>query len=339
MKKNINILITAIGCNMAISVIKALRLSKRYKYKIVGADIHRSFEVGGSSLCDRHYKILPAKNKAYIGNLIKICKKEKIKVLIPILDEEVEKISLNKNIFESRGIKTCASSHNTVLACNDKYKTYQVLKEKGVEVPRVDLAKRSARLVVGLQYPIFIKPRKGASSRDCFRANNRDEAKIFFKRIKDPVVQPYLTGQHCVIDVVNDLSGKNLVSIPRYEFSAKAGIGVKAKIVRDISLIKYGKLISESLNIKGAANIELFKKNNQIKLIEINPRFSAGTILSAISGVNMPEITIDLFRGKKIDAKRLKWKAGYYMSRYWQEVFSFKGKIMGPMGYGVYCDT
>lgn len=329
----INVLISAVGCTTSISVIKALKLSKNCSYTIVGTDVLDKKEVAGSIFCNKYYVVPPIDNKDYISKLLTVCKDEKINVLIPILDHDVETISKNKREFEDCGIKVCTSDYETVLNCNDKYRTYDFLKSKNIKVPRVLLKDEILTRKSDLSYPLFVKPKNGISSIDCYKVNNESELTAFLYKIKNPIIQEYIEGQHCVIDVVNDLNGKNLLAIPRLEFGSKAGVGVKAEIVNDKSLIKYGKMISEVLNIKGVANIEVFKKNNEIKFIEINPRFSAGVILSVISGVNVPEIVINLFMNKSMDVKMFKWQEGYYMTRYWQEAYFNGNKKLETINY------
>src|SRR3989339_1491024 len=287
----INILITAIGCNNSISVMKGLKLLKKERFKIIGTDIYDQNEIPGVIFCDKVYKVPTYNNKAFIDVLLEICKKEKIFFLIPIVDQEVEIISKYKDKFEKLGVRVCCSNYKTNNICNDKYKTYVYLKGKNIVTPRVYLPNEIDEIKKILP-PYFIKPRKGRSSMDCYKANSFKELEVFLKKVKDPIIQEVLKGEQYVIDVINDLEGRNLVSIPRHEILAKAGIGVKAKTIRDLKLIQYGQKISEAIGINGTANIEVFKDKEKISLIEINPRFSAGAIISIISGINIPEIII-----------------------------------------------
>ena len=324
-KPKINVMITGMGSTTALSVIKGLRLSKIYEYKITGTDIYNKSEIAGATFCDKIYKVPLATNNFYISELIKICKKENVNLLIPIIDQEVEKIAKHMTLFRQNNIIVCSSSYETVKNCNDKYKTYLFLKNKGIETNEVYLQK-NLKKIANSNGPFFIKPRRGCSSINCYSADNLKELKIILKKIKNPIIQRLLSGKQYVIDIINDLNGKNLIAIPRYEISSKAGIGVKAKTVKNEKLILYGKKISETLQIKGTANIEVFACRNRISLIEVNPRFSAGSILSIAAGVNIPDIVIDLFLNKHITKKRLLWKKNIYMTRYWQEIFFYNRK-------------
>lgn len=321
----INVLITAVGSNTALSVIKGLQKDKNQQYRIVGCDTSSKYEIPGTSFCNTFYQVPKANKKEYIPTLLNICKKENIVAIIPIHDYEVEKISKYKNKFLKQNIFPCTSDHKTIKTCNDKYLTYCFLQSNDLEIPTIinnptlEIVKRQ------FNYPVFVKPKRGCSSIDCYKVNSDKQLSVYLKMIKDPIVQTYLTGDKYVIDVLNDLNGNNIVSVPRIEYSSKAGIGVKAMTVANKELINYGKLISEKLQIKGAANIEVFLKLDKIYLIEINPRFSAGSILTTVSGVNIHSMLVSLFLNQKID-KIVTWKSGVYMTRYWDEIFYYKEK-------------
>ncbi|MBP7216748.1 MAG: ATP-grasp domain-containing protein [Candidatus Omnitrophica bacterium] len=324
----ISVLVSTVGCNTSIAVIKSLRLTKRYRYKIIGVDMRQQHEAAGSVFCDRYFQVPPIGNKQYVRALLAICKKEKVEVLLPVLDHDIEHIAKARSEFAAADIRVCASDLPTIVACNDKFATYTFLKKRAIAVPRTYRAHEALQLIGNLRFPLFVKPRRGTSSVDCFQANNKQQLCVLLSRVDQPIVQALGQGQQCVIDVVNDLEGKNLVCVPRHELSAKAGIGVKAVTVKDAALTSFAKQIAEALRIKGAANIEVFKQGKQLSLIEVNARYSAGVILSAMAGVNIPELAIDVFLNKPIAKTRLAWQAGWFMSRYWQEVFSRDKKIV-----------
>lgn len=333
MSEEIKVLVPTIGCTTAISTVKGLKLSKDKKYRIIGTDICDRYEVAGAVFLDAYYKVPFIEQCNYLDVLFEIAKKESIDVIVPILDSDVEKLSKSRKVFEGANIKICAPSFEIVCICNDKYKTYTYLKEKNIEMPPVYLKEEALKKEFSIKYPAFVKPRNGISSVDCYKVNNENELSVFLSRINDPIVQGFMEGQKCVVDIVNDMNGKNIIAIPRYEYSSKAGVGVKAEVVKDDLLIKFSSRLSEVVGITGVANIEVYKKNNKLLLVEINPRFSAGVVLSIIAGVNIPEIVIDLFLNNHIDFSKLSWEEGIYMTRYWQECFSFDRSIPKYVNY------
>ncbi len=319
------ILITSAGSTTAMSVMKSLRISTTLNgLHIVATDIFSQHEIPSLLYCDEVYTIPKYNEPTYIEEVLSICKKEKINLIIPILDQEVELITKHKSLFSINGIMLAASDYHAVKVCNDKYLTYITLKNHGIITPTIylqnDFQQQSFK-----DKKYFLKPRFGVSSSDCYKINHSDELHTLLMRVENPIIQEYLSGDKYVVDTINDLDGKNIVAIPRLEITAKAGVGIKAITKNNKSIIQYSKYITESLGIKGVSNIELFVNKENIFFIEINPRFSAGSILSTAAGLNLAEIVVEIFT-HKLDSKRsFKWKSNIFMTRYWQELYFDKG--------------
>ncbi len=316
----IHALVTAVGCNTSLSIIKGLRRAGE-RYRIVGVDITPPHEALGASFCDAFYQVPSFRDDGYVESLLDIIHKEGVMLLFSVLDQELEILAAVETSLSAEGVRLCAAPGPVIKLCNDKYALNTFLQKEDWSVPVTLLAEEAVR-ADSMTFPVFIKPRYGVSSRDCYTAHNKQELEVFLSRVNNPLVQEFLEGDHYVIDVVNDLQARNIVSIPRREISAKAGIGVKAVTVKDEELIAYGRDLSELLGVRGAANIEVFRREDRIVLLEVNPRFSAGSILSVESGVNIIDVTARVFLGQGPKFDGLSWKGGVYMSRYWEEVFT-----------------
>lgn len=321
----ITVLITSIGSTTAISAVKALRKGKE-TYRIIGTDINASSEIAGTIFCDAIYQVPRYDSPEYISQIIEICKKEEVNYVLPILDQEVEMIAHHTDVFLNDGITPCVSDYITVKTCNDKAETYEYLKKRMIDTPRVYLPKE--KQMFSLRFPLFMKPRHGVSSKDCYVVSNIEEYEVLVKRIEEPIIQEQLHGKQYVIDIVNDTHGNNIAAVVRHEISAKSGLGVKAVTVLDEKVRAYAVMIAQKLKIQGAANVEVFSDGEKISLIEINPRLSAGSILSAIAGVNIAELTINAFSGKRQTGGQYTYKDNIYMTRYWEEVFYDNGKLV-----------
>ncbi len=85
------ILITGIGGNVAHGVLRTI-LSLGYNIDLVGTDIKKVS--GGNHLCDKTYKVPFSDSPDYIPSIIKICKEEKIDLIIPTTDYETYYLAL-----------------------------------------------------------------------------------------------------------------------------------------------------------------------------------------------------------------------------------------------------
>ena len=321
-KKSLRVLITAVGSTNALCIIKGLKKQQDYDVYIVGTDTNEKSNTAGSAFCDSFYEVPPAtESENYINAIQEIITRESIDLLVPILNVELETIAKKRKSIE-KSTYLLLSSYKTVTTCNDKLKTIKFLNEMGLptlKTIKVDGTKNLENLLVesGITFPFFAKPRKGSGSINVYEILNKEELGLI-KRIKDPIIQEKGMGQEYTIDVFCD--GKKMVTaVPRLRIETKSGISYKGKTEKDDRLIEYAKIISEKLHIKGPANIQCFKKDDEIRFTEINPRFSGGLSLTIESGVNTPLLALKMAVGEELKTTR-NFRI-VKMCRYWEEVF------------------
>ena len=87
-------------------------------------------------------------------------------------------------------------------------------------------------------------------------------------------------------------------------------------------MLKITQNLIKKLKYIGACNVQVFRKKNQYKFIEMNPRFAAGGLpLSTELGINIPKLMIEYYFGlKKIKLKVPKRKIK--MIKYYTETFN-----------------
>ena len=87
MKHAVRILVTAVGSELALSIIKACRLS-RLPIDLVGCDMQE--EVVGRFWCDTFVVCPAARNESvYMAALLEIIQSNKIQILVPTSDVEI----------------------------------------------------------------------------------------------------------------------------------------------------------------------------------------------------------------------------------------------------------
>jgi carbamoyl-phosphate synthase large subunit len=317
----VNILITGIGSTTAISVIKGFRKQNKFDLKIVGTDINEINRISGSSFCDRFYTVPPATHPNYVPELLEICEKEKVQVIIPIVDIELEIVSSKIELFEEKGIFVCLSENKTINLCNDKYMTYKFLIANNYPTPTSWTPEEIEYKQIQTSFPLIVKPRNGVSSKSVYRVESNKELEIVIKKVNNPIIQECLEGKEYTVDVFNDCHSNLVIAVPRERIETKAGISFKGRTVKNDRLMHYSKSIAKKLNIKGACNIQYIIDEEGPKCIEINPRFSGSLPLTIEAGVNMPLLSLEMAIGKDLSKDICDFKEGVYMTRYWEEVF------------------
>lgn len=318
------VLVTAVGSATGVCVLKALRAQKEISCRIIGTDIYSPREIAGSSFCDSFYRVPRATERDFIPKLISICKKEKIGVLFPIYDTELEKISAHRQDFSSKNICVWVSDPKTVNLCNDKYQTSLFFKKNRILSPRTWLPSQVRGQGVELPFPVIVKPRKGVGSVGIYWAKNAEELRNILQKNdedKELILQEGLTGEEYTVDVLCDFKGRSLAIVPRKRIEVKAGVSYKGSTVFNPALIKESKKIIRALNIRGACNLQCKLTDKGPNFFEINPRFSAGLSLTVAAGVNGPLILLKLSKGMRLKPDEIKFKKDVYMARYWEEIF------------------
>jgi len=325
-KREVNVLITSAGRRGAL--VKCFKKSIREMENCIGKiiSVDASPLAAALHLSDKHCIVPRILDPDYINILLNICKEENIKLVIPTIDTELLILSQNKKKFENNGIRIAISDTKVIEICQDKLKTFNFFKENNIPTVETFLPKKIEKMR-NLKYPLFIKPCKGSASINTHKINNRKELNFFIDYIDNPVIQEYAEGQEFTLDVLADLKGKVINVVPRERIEVRAGEINKGRTLKEQEIIKYGKIIVEKLGGIGPITIQCFKKGDEIKFTEINPRFGGGYPLSFAAGANYPELLIRMVLEEKIAPRLGEFEENLVMLRWEDAVFIQKDRL------------
>ena len=317
--REITVLVTGVGATTGISVIKGLRQQQEFRLKVVGTDSNPANLIAGSSSCDVFHTVPLAADPDYLQSLLTICQKERVKLLIPIVDPEILVLADNKEIFEKSGVQLVVSDPETVGICNDKYATAVFLRQHDIPAPWTMLAEE-IKDPESLSFPVFMKPRHGVGSVNAIRVDSPQELVWNESKVSDMVVQEYLEGEEFTTDVLADFDGRVFAVVPRQRLETKSGVSYKGRTCHNEQLIRWGCRIAEIMNIRGPANIQCMVSGEHLYYFEVNPRFSGGLPLTIAAGVNGPLWLLRLATGERSPNALLPFQR-LVMTRFWSEVF------------------
>ena len=315
------ILITSAGSTNGVNVIKALQNQREIKLSLITADADPL--AAGLYLADRYYLTPKADAPNFIPTVLKICKKEKIRIIIPTFSFELPIFAKNKEVFKKNGIKMAISDYKTFLATENKVKTNEYFEKWKIPFPKVYTKEDVKRKKI--KFPVIIKPIEASGSKGVIKIDNREGLVLYKDFFKKNIIQEYVKGDEYTVDGICDLNGKMISASPRIRLETKGGLATKSitKFNRQIS--DYTKKIVEGFNIIGPFNAQCFKKGKIIKFIEVNSRFPSGGLpLTVKAGLNIPLIIIKFLLGKKIEKPRI--KENIIMTRYWDAIIIKKVK-------------
>mgnify|MGYP000864033393 FL=1 len=260
----------------------------------------------------------------YIDFLLKYCIKNDIKLVVPLFDLDLPVLSANRKLFEKHGIFLLVSDIGVVNICNDKYMTYLFLKKHNIATPETCLTIDETKKLLKekkISFPLIVKPRWGMGSICLYQVDSLEELHTVYYKVKNDIFKTYvkyesekdmykcviiqnkLVGQEYGIDVINDLSGNYITSVPKIKISQRAGETDIARVIKHKSLSLFSKKIAHLLKHIGNLDLDCFIANRKIYVLDLNCRFGGQYPFSHFAGINLPVQTIKWLRGEKTDMR------------------------------------
>jgi carbamoyl-phosphate synthase large subunit len=326
--KTFNILFTSAG--RRVSLIRYFRealTNLGLTGHIVATDMNKA--AAALHVSDSYEEVPPVVDSGYISRLMDICLKYDIRLVIPLIDTELLLLAIHKREFQKMGATFLVSSIRANEICSDKRKTYAFFKKIGIETPEIfnyaDMLKAGPSA-----YPVLLKPKNGSASIGVTKIRDKRELAFFKARIRNSIIQEFVTGEEYTLDILADLHGKVRSVVPRLRIETRAGEVSKGMTVKNQAIIALGKKVVESLpGAFGCITVQCFlTSNGNVKFIEINPRFGGGFPLAYKAGANFPRWIIEMLLGKNSDISIDGWQDGLVMLRYDEGIFITREMIL-----------
>ena len=315
-----NILFTGVG--RRIELLQAFRnaaLVLNKDLKIYGADMAGT--APALAYCDYTRRVVAMRDPGYIEDLLSICVKDRIDLLIPTIDTDLLILSENREKFEAIGTRVMISAPDKIRICRDKNNTSRFFVDCGLHAPMPVNDWKEYKS----GYPAFIKPKDGSSSINAFKVENEEELEVYAGQIEDYIVQPFVSGHEYTIDIFCDLDGEPVYIVPRERLQVRAGEVLKTQICLDETMIEESKALCRAFKPCGPMTVQLIRDENGIDwYIEINPRFGGGAPLSMKAGARSAEVILKLLDGEEAETENVADGAVY--SRFDQSVCITEGQ-------------
>ncbi|MDO5980471.1 ATP-grasp domain-containing protein [Flavivirga spongiicola] len=256
----------------------------------------------------------------YIPELLKVVKDNSVMAIISLNDLELPILSKSKELFEENGTKVIISNSNVISIGFDKWKTYNFIKDLGLNTPKTYIKLENALEDIEdgiLKFPLVIKPRWGSGSIGIDFPESIEELKLSYKlqniKLKKTIlnktsqediehailIQEKLDGKEYGMDIVNDFNGNYFGSFAKEKLAMRSGETDKAKSIIDSRFEKLAEKVSQGLKHVGNIDSDVFVVGDKLYLLEINPRFGGGYPFSHEAGANIAALYIEWLNGAK----------------------------------------
>lgn len=311
------VLVTAIGTATATTIVGELRRSG--EFHIIGTDIFPSWEVATSRDVDE-FHVAPSSvddEGAFLEFALNICRQSGVDYYFAVIDEEVASLSLNRERFESLGVRLCIPSASAVELCHNKVRFASWCEghfpDACINGIRSLADAREAR------FPLFLKPAIGRASIGCRAIESYRELLGCVREadlLEDAVLQEFVVGDVVTVDVARSSETGECKAIPRLELLRNGnGCGIAVELFYDQDLIDLCHRIADALQIDGVVNMEFFRTSEGYKIIELNPRFSAGAVFSCMAGADLVLDALRIADGRPLSHGEVRYHT-HFAKRY-----------------------
>jgi len=315
-----NVLLTSIGRRVALA--RAFRneiAAHAPGGRLLGADVSRLS--AGFHDADASFLVPRCVEPDYIPQLIDIVRRERVKIIIPLIDTELGILSRHREAFLGEGCHVIVSDTEQVLLTRDKARSAQRFRQLGFDAPLVVTADQ-LRDPEALRYPLFLKPSDGSGSIGAVRIDGPAELRYQLAHTESPVVQSFEGGEEFTIDVFCDLQGAPRCAVPRKRLEVRAGEVSKGVTVKDRAMMDASsRLVTALGGCRGCITLQCFRQaEERFVFFEANLRFGGGYPLTYAAGGNYPGWILRMVAGEEI-ATFDGWEDNLLMLRFDDAVF------------------
>ena len=248
--------------------------------KIVAGDISKTPVTG--YIADTFWQ-MPRTLDSEVDALVKGCKERKIHTIIPTRDGELLFWAKHRSRFAKEGINVVVSPLDSIQVCIDKL----AFAEFGVthNLPFILTADRPDK-IKATSY--VVKERYGAGSRTIGLNLTKQAAIEHGSQLEEPIYQPFIAGTEISVDAWLNSCHQVKGLVLRTRDRIVDGEAQVTTTFQDAGIEAQVFKILQALKLRGPVVLQaLIDDNNQIHIIECNPRFGGASTTSIAVGLDI----------------------------------------------------
>lgn len=270
---------------------------------------------------DKHYIVPRMTADGYIDVILDICKKEKIKGVLSLIDPELSLLAKHVKDFEAVGTTVIGSSYDVCEMSLDKMDMYEFCIENGFKAAKSwndkelfykELENDTAK------FPVFVKPQRGSASIAISKVYDKETVDLLFAHADNNLmIQEFLDGQEIGADCYIDMISGELVSVfAKDKIVMRAGETDKAKSIKNDKLFALIKEFCKKANYRGQIDIDIFDVDGEYYISEVNPRFGGGYPHAFECGVDHMSLIVNNLEKKANEENIGNYEEDIYMMKY-----------------------
>jgi D-aspartate ligase len=314
-------------------------------FKSLAKSGHEVICVCNSRLNETYFSRYPSKRliwpsyvkdrQSFEQEMMNYLKKNKVDITLSVGDISSDILSKNKDeIIKYTHITS--PDYSTFIKAADKYKLMEYCMENNLPCPKTyDLNFLNENKIHNLiNFPVIVKPTRGVGAIGLIKF---DQVEEFYKNIKlhqkkygHLIIQEYIPQEggmqyqaEAFLDESSKLKVCMVIEKPRF-FPVHGGTSTANVTISHPGIENTTRLLLEGLNWKGAADVDyiLDPRDNIVKILEINPRVTAGIKIGFVAGIDFADLHVKLALGQNIPNID-NYKLGIYCRNFFLEILWF----------------
>lgn len=265
---------------------------------------------------------VPAVDKPeYIESLLDICRREKIALLVPTIDPELDLLSEHLEGFTLIGTRVLVSPASVVEVARNKIKTAEVLQSAGLPTPQTLPIRQFLASPPSWANSIIAKPLAGSSSVGIIESPTKKDLE---QLINEPyLIQEKWEGREFTVNLFFDELGRVVSVVPHERLEVRSGEVSKGITTRHIPLITAGFTFEKIFpHARGPLCFQaIVRPDDTFYIFEINARFGGGYPLADQAGAKFAQWILEELANLPSSANN-EWREGLLMLRYDAAVFT-----------------
>ncbi|EOU1697807.1 ATP-grasp domain-containing protein [Clostridium perfringens] len=311
-----NILITS--CGRRTQLIKYFKEEFQNKGKVIVTDCDNL--APAIYFADKYYITPKIDDKDYMECIYDICKKERIKGILSLIDPELSLLSKNKEKLNELGVKLIGSDYEATERCFDKYEFYNYLSKNGFNVAKTYIDINEFKKDLNnkkIKFPVFIKPRTGSASIGISKVESLEHLELIYRLFPNMIIQEFIDGEEFGVDCYVDLISNKVISIfAKKKIRMRSGETDKAVSIKDEKLFSIIEELVRKVDLTGPMDIDVFENDGKWIISEINPRFGGGHLLAYECKENFPKFILNNLNNIENIKKIGEYKSQVYMIKH-----------------------
>jgi carbamoyl-phosphate synthase large subunit len=299
-----NILVTGVGAIIGYGIINSLKKS-RYDINVIGADIYP--DAVGRIWSDKFIQAELARSDNFEDYLLAAIADHDIDLIIPGIEQDIEKCSSITGSIESAGAKLAINSNKALTLFNNKLLTYDLLRELNLPylsyINAGTITPDDIRDNIGL--PCIVKKKVSYAGKGLHVIENLDEAALYIGDTNYVFQQYENAGQEFTVSIFGLGDGSYVSPIALKRTLGPDGATHKASTLPFDEFQHDVSAMCAKACPTGPTNFQFIESGENIKkLLEVNPRISSSTSIREKLGVNEAEMCIEYYLEGKTPENR-----------------------------------